>query len=193
MLWRDGQGHSFSSLCPSYLISCSLPLSLSLSLSLSRLFLPLALLYFITQAHGLWAVPRHALYLKTLCLHAWHFLLLERSLNQSLSIGILIYLAAPVLSCGMWDLAPWLGIPDQSSWIESMESYPLDHQGNPPLKFLFLVSIKLPSRPLLQLLVLLLTEIFAHSFKCCLSVYYLALILFRFSVKLFMRPNTAPY
>ena len=116
MLWCDGQGHSFSNLCPSYLTSCFL------SLSLSCLFLPLALLYFITQAHGLWAVPRHALYLKTLCLHAWHFLLLERSLNQSLSIGILIYLAAPVLSCGMWDLAPWLGIPDQSFWIESMES-----------------------------------------------------------------------
>ena len=74
----------------------------------------------------------------------------------------------------------------QASCTESIESQPLAHQGNPPLKFLFLVSIKFPSTPLLQLLVLLLFEIFVHSFKFCLSVYYLALILFRFSVKLSM-------
>ena len=41
-----------------------------------------------------------------------------------------IYLAAPGLSCGMWDLVPWPGMKPGSPRIGS-ESQPLDHLGSP--------------------------------------------------------------
>ena len=44
-----------------------------------------------------------------------------------------IYLAALDLSCGMWDLVPWLGIKPMSLGIS--ESQPLDHEGSPRSQF----------------------------------------------------------
>ena len=42
-----------------------------------------------------------------------------------------IYLAAPGLSCSMWDLAPWTRIEPRPPCIDSLESEPLGHQGSP--------------------------------------------------------------
>ena len=47
-------------------------------------------------------------------------------INMSiLKNNIFIYLAVPGLSCGMWDLVPWLEIKPEPLWVQSLR---LDHQ-----------------------------------------------------------------
>ena len=51
------------------------------------------------------------------------------------------YLAMPVLSCGMQELVPWLGIKPGPPCIGSTESQPLGHQGSPRFRNFFFSKV----------------------------------------------------